>query len=69
MITLKQDEKTFTASYAAEGGYNALMEIEATKDGLQIDEHTTVPWGWVLKAHSVAQKESVQPDVCHRLVS
>ncbi len=47
MAKLETDEKIYLASYAAEGGYNAIMEIKATKEGLEIDEHTIVPWDWV----------------------
>jgi len=49
MDDLKTDEKTYRSSYAY-GDYNALMEIEATQDGLVIDEHTTIPWDWILRA-------------------
>lgn len=53
MDTPKTDEKTYRASHAAEGTYNAIMEIEATKNGLCIDEHTTIPWEWILRARSL----------------
>jgi hypothetical protein len=47
---LETDAKTYRSSYAAEGGYNAVMEIKAIEQGLEIDEHTILPWDWILRA-------------------
>jgi hypothetical protein len=58
MTKLTTDETTYRAGYAAEGGYNAEMEIKATKSGLEIDEHTTVPWDWILRALAALHESS-----------
>jgi hypothetical protein len=58
---LEADEKTFRASYAADGGYNAVMEIKATDNGLEIDESVTVPWDWILEVKQLFEKERPSP--------
>jgi hypothetical protein len=45
---IPQDAKTYRSEYA-DGEHNSIMEIMATKDGLEINEIVTVPWDWIMK--------------------
>jgi hypothetical protein len=33
-----------------DAGYNRDVEIEATTDGIVIDNYTTIPWHWIIGA-------------------
>jgi hypothetical protein len=38
-----------------EGEYNRTVDVEATCDGLKIDDYLTIPWDWVSRAISQFQ--------------
>jgi hypothetical protein len=55
---LQTDEKRlYTFDYPDAGECNYTMEIKATKDGLQINELSTVPWDWILRALATFHEE------------
>lgn len=47
-----------------EGEYNRTVDVEATRDGLRIDDYLTIPWDWIHRAISQFQDfRAKTPDV------
>ena len=53
---------TWTQEIAA-GEYNRELTVEATEDGLLIDESAVVPWEWIIQAFRYqSQKREAQSE-------
>ena len=38
-----------------DGDYNAKIEIEATKEGIEVDGRIFISWEWILKARTLLE--------------